>query len=77
MAPEDGLVREMLAEGQERGALRLFGRRELLPLRAADGTEEDGVRGAAGLEGRVRQSLTMVVDARATHVVRGMLEGVA
>jgi len=67
----------VLAEGQEGGALRLFGRGKLLPLRAADGTEEDGVRGAAGLEGRVRQGLAMIVDARAAHVVGGVLEGVA
>ena len=46
-----GVEREVLAEGEEGGALRLFGRRQLFPLRAADGTEEDGVRGAAGLEG--------------------------
>ena len=72
-----GVEREVLAQRKERGALGLFGRREFLPLRAADGTEEDGVRGAAGLKGRVRQGLAMVVDARAAHVVGGVLEGVA
>jgi len=33
----------VLAQRQEGGALGLFLRRELFPLRAADGAEEDGV----------------------------------
>ncbi len=57
---------EVLANGQECTALGLLIRRELFPLRAADGAEEDGVAGFAGFDGFFRQRLAHGVDGGTT-----------
>ena len=44
------------------------------PVIELDATNADDL---AALEGRVRQGFAMIIDAGTTHVVRGVLEGMA
>ena len=64
----------MLAQREQGGALGLLRGRELFPLRAADGTEEDGVRGGADLQRGLRQGAAVAVDGGAANVGRGGLK---
>jgi hypothetical protein len=62
----------MLAQRQERGPLRLLGRRQALPFGAAHRTEEDGLARLAHLQGSRRQGLAMVVDGNAADIGAGI-----
>ena len=57
-----------LRRGEEGGALGLLLGREFFPLRAADGTEENGVGLGADFQRGVREGLAVVIDAGAADV---------
>jgi len=66
---------EVLAQGQERGALGLQIGGQTFPLGAAHGSEQDGLRVLADLQGLGRQRLAVVVDGQTAHVGVGQLGG--
>lgn len=62
-----GVQAEMLSQRQQGAALRLFIGGKVLPLGAAYGAEQDGVRLFTGSDGLFRKGLAAMVDARAAH----------
>ena len=68
---------EVLADGEQRAAFWLLVGREVFPLRAADGAEEDGVSLLAGFDGLLGQRLADRVDGGTADELVLVVEGEA